>query len=426
MSVAVADSVGQVGTESRPRAAPGGRTKEFSETMRILFTACPFFGHVNTVLPLALTMRRAGHDVVVATGADFAAHVERRGLEAWPIGPTSAEAGTPRSPDHFFHTAAQRAADLLPLTEAWPPDLVVSEEMELAGAIAATRSGIRYVVHGLGISATGEVEVFAGGIDELGRRWGVPDLARFHRGADYLSICPPTLQPPIASERTVQLLRPGLGEPAPGERLPEAFAALPHEQTVHLTLGTVFHRRRPGVLETAIAGLRELPANLVVTVGPDVDPDRLGPQPPHVVVERYVPHALLLPRCDLVVSQGGAGILFGALAHGLPQLVLPQGADQFANGEAAQRAGLALVLDGAEVTQSAITEAADRLLGDPRYAAAARAVRNEIDTMPRADDVVASLTAGPAPTAPHQRPPARGDRSSPTVLRSSIGRACDC
>jgi UDP:flavonoid glycosyltransferase YjiC (YdhE family) len=132
----------------------------------------------------------------------------------------------------------------------------------------------------------------------------------------------------------------------------------------------------------------------VVTVGPTVDPDRFGPQPPHVLVERYLPHALLLPRCNLVVSRGGAGILFGAVAHGLPQLVLPQGADQFVNGAAAQRAGIALVLDGAEVTPSAITGAADRLLSDPRYAAAARAVRKEIDTMPRADDVVASLTAG--------------------------------
>jgi UDP:flavonoid glycosyltransferase YjiC (YdhE family)/quercetin dioxygenase-like cupin family protein len=299
--------------------------------MRILFTACPFFGHVNTVLPLALAAQRAGHEVVVATGADFAAHVERRGLGAWPIGPTSAEAGTPRSPAHFFHTAGQRAADLLPLTAAWLPDLVVSEEMELAGAIAAARGGTRFVVHGLGISATGDVGAFAAGIDDLGRRWDVPDLADVYRSADYLSICPPTLQPPAASERTVQALRPSFGEPAPGDRLPEALAALPHEQTVHLTLGTVFHQRRPGVLEAAIAGLRELPANLVVTVGPGVDPDRFGPQPPHVLVERYLPHALLLPRCDLVVSQGGAGILFGALAHGLPQLVLPQGADQFAN-----------------------------------------------------------------------------------------------
>jgi len=371
--------------------------------MRILFTACPFLGHINTMLPLALAAQRAGHEVAVATGADFGEHVTRRGLTAWPIGPTSADAGTPSSPAHFWHTAAQRCVDLLPLTTAWGPDLIVSEELELAGAIAATRGRTRHVVHGLGIAALGDWEVFAPDIDELGRQWDAPNLADAYRGAVYLSICPPTLQLPTRSERTVQPLRPGLGEPAPGERLPEALLALPYERTVHLTLGTVFHQRRPGALDAAIAGLRELPANLVVTVGPDVDPDRFGPQPPHVLVERYLPHALLLPRCDLVVSQGGDGILLGALAHGLPQLVLPQGADQFINGAATQRAGAGLVLDGPTATPPAIASAVGRLFGDPRYAAAACAVQKEIDTMPSADDVLASLIAGPAPKATGSR-----------------------
>lgn len=78
------------------------------------------------------------------------------------------------------------------------------------------------------------------------------------------------------------------------------------------------------MLEGAIAGLRKLPVDLVVTVGPGVDPARFGPQPAHVLLEPYVAHALPLPHCHLVASQGGAGILFGALSHGLPQLVMPQ------------------------------------------------------------------------------------------------------
>lgn len=130
-----------------------------------------------------------------------------------------------------------------------------------------------------------------------------------------------------------------------------------------------------------------------MTVGPGVDPARFGPQPPHVLVERYLPHALLLPRCDLVVSQGGAGILLGGLAHGLPHLVLPQGADQFDNAEAARRAGVGLVLDTAEVTVSAVTAAATRLLTDPSYAAAARRVQAEIAAMPTADEAVVALVA---------------------------------
>jgi UDP:flavonoid glycosyltransferase YjiC (YdhE family) len=111
------------------------------------------------------------------------------------------------------------------------------------------------------------------------------------------------------------------------------------------------------------------------------------------LVERYVPHALLLPHCDLVVSQGGAGILLGALAHGVPQLVLPQGADQFANGAAVQRAGLGVTLEGEAVTSSAIADATQRLLTEPAFRTAASALRREIEAMPSADHVVASVTA---------------------------------
>ena len=37
----------------------------------------------------------------------------------------------------------------MPLAEEWRPDLVVHEVSELAGAIAAARTGARHVVHGI-------------------------------------------------------------------------------------------------------------------------------------------------------------------------------------------------------------------------------------------------------------------------------------
>ncbi|SNQ46317.1 putative glycosyltransferase [Frankia canadensis] len=382
--------------------------------MRILFTACPLFGHVNTLLPLALAAQRAGHEVAVATGADLGARVARRGLATWPVGPTGAEAGTPSSPAYFWHTAHQRAADLLPLVDTWGPDLVVSEELEFAGAVVAARGGLRHVVHGLGIAAAGDWSMFAASVDELGRQWEVSGLAQMRRAAPYLSICPPSLAPQDPPEGGVRRLRPGLGEPAAGEGLPASLDALPHERTVHLTLGTVFHQLRPGLLDAAVAGLRDLPANLVVTVGPGVDPEHLGPQPPHVLVERYLPHALLLPRCDVVVSQGGAGILLGALAHGLPQLVLPQAADQFANAAAVGGVGAALVLEGSAATPSAICEAVNALLTNPRYVIAARALAAEIDAMPGPDDALASIESG---VATHQVARDIGSAPHPTCDR---------
>jgi hypothetical protein len=141
--------------------------------------------------------------------------------------------------------------------------------------------------------------------------------------------------------------------------------ALAGRPAIHLTLGTVYPDA--AVLRAALAGLRRLDLPIVATVGPRLDPGVLGPQPPGVLVRRYVPHAQLLPHCALVVSQGGAGILLGALAS---------------------------------------------------FTAAARAVGREIAAMPGPDTVLASLvrSARPLPWRPsrshHGADPATGSREA--------------
>jgi UDP:flavonoid glycosyltransferase YjiC (YdhE family) len=363
--------------------------------MRILFSACPMYGHVNTVLPLALAARRAGHDVVVATGPDLAPHVHRTGVDAWSVGPTHREAGGGPDADwmaYFASSAAARAEDLIPRAVSWNPDLVVSEETELAGPVAAAAAGARHVVHGLGIMPPMRIwEAFALMLRGLYEHWRIRPDVQAVRDAVYLEICPPALRPEGEERiwhRTLSV-RPAMGEPMPGETLPTAVDALPFADTVHLTLGTVFHDNR-AVLRMALDGLRDLSVNVVVAAGPGVED--LGPQPPHVLVAPYMPHALLLPRCRAVVSQGGAGVMFGALAHGLPQLVIPQGAEQFLNAEAGQRAGASLTLLPDEVTATAVTAAVGRLLDDPTFAAAAKSVRAEIEQMRTPDEILAELT----------------------------------
>lgn len=364
--------------------------------MRILFTSYPLHGHVNPMLPLAVAAGRAGHEVAFATGADMAFVLQQWGLDVWPVGPTHADvaASMPPSPRYFTESATQRARDLVPRAAEWAPDLIVADEFELAGPVAAATSGARLVIHGLGLMipfpiwASLESEVAA-----LHEGWGVDAGAARVRAAPYLELAPPALRP--GGERiweTTQPLRPSPGPAAAGEQLPAAFDALPYPDTIHLTLGTLFHER-PEVLETAIDGLRELDANLVVTSGPGADTTRFGPQPDHVLIEPYLPHSLLLPRCRLVVSQGGAGIMFGALSHGLPHLMLPQGADQFMNADACTRAGAALAIGPDDFTATAVAEAAKRLLNEPGFAEAAGTISAEINAMPAAEEVLAGLVS---------------------------------
>jgi len=130
-----------------------------------------------------------------------------------------------------------------------------------------------------------------------------------------------------------------------------------------------------------LAGLRDLPIDLIVTVGRDLDPDELGTQPASVHIERFLPQAELLPQCHLVVSHAGSGSVLGALAHGLPMVLIPIGADQPLNAARCEALGVAEVLEAAAVTPQEVREAVSRVLGDPAYRRAAERVRDEIGAL---------------------------------------------
>ncbi|MBA3287000.1 MAG: hypothetical protein H0U21_03100 [Acidimicrobiia bacterium] len=119
-----------------------------------------------------------------------------------------------------------------------------------------------------------------------------------------------------------------------------------------------------------------------------------------MLVTDFAPHALVLPRCSMLVTQGGAGTILAALCHGRPHLILPQGADQFANAATAEQAGVALQLTPREATADAIATAVLQLLDDPGITAAARAVEAEIASMPSPDDVLATILDERPPPPP--------------------------
>jgi UDP:flavonoid glycosyltransferase YjiC (YdhE family) len=166
---------------------------------------------------------------------------------------------------------------------------------------------------------------------------------------------------------------------------------LPYARSVFVTLGTVYGGNT-AVLIAAIEGLRDVGVNLIVAVGPEGDPSRFEGYGDHVLVERLVPLASVLKRCSAVVSQGGSGVMLGAMSRGLPQLMLPQGADQFRNAELAARTGAALALLPQDSTAQAVGDGVRRLMNERGFASAAQVLRDQIRAMPDADTVIASLT----------------------------------
>jgi MGT family glycosyltransferase len=159
---------------------------------------------------------------------------------------------------------------------------------------------------------------------------------------------------------------------------------------VYVTLGTMFND--PGSLQTALDAVLSLPVRALVTVGPGGDPGALGSTSPRVRVETYVPQQMVLPHCAAVVSHGGSGTALGALALGIPQLCLPQGADQFLNAAAIASSGAGMSLGPSEVSVESVHDRLGRVLGEPGFAVAAQRIARDIAAMPSPADAARTIT----------------------------------
>ena len=209
----------------------------------------------------------------------------------------------------------------------------------------------------------------------------VPDTyAGCYRGL-YVDIYPPSLRTTEMSHvATSQLCRPADGVNASGG-------------LVYVTFGTVFNEIDDG-FRAAVVAAASVADEVLVTVGPSGNPAGVGAVPSNVTVERFVPQAEVLPRCSAVVCHGGSGTVLAALAHGVPLLCLPRGADQFANGSNLQRAGAGRVLLGTDAADAdALRSALRWMLESPAPKAAAAALAEEIARMPSDADVADAIEA---------------------------------
>ncbi|WP_420369409.1 glycosyltransferase [Curtobacterium sp. L1-20] len=372
-------------------------------SVRLLFSCTPAFGHFLPLVPLARAAHRAGHDVAVMTSAGMASVVaaelpDASFLAAGPMPdvlftevarrhPAADDAGVPGDPARVAELFAGVRVDLtmddaVEAAGAWAPDLVVAEAVDFVGPLVARLLGIPTAVVAFGPALPEEFTspMFLVAASRYAARGVAPE-------------------PPLAViDPTPTLLQDPAWRPGPA-LLP--LRAEPHRRdgesavtgrhsgdgavpTVLVTLGTVF--ADDALLQGIIASIAPGTAEVVATVG--VLPDAVLPEDTATVhYERFRPMAELLEGVDVVVTAGGAGTVLAALSQGIPLVLIPQGADQPINAGRAAAAGVGLLVDHAD----AVGDAVQQVVADPRFAVAAKAVRDEIEARPSPDDVIAAL-----------------------------------
>lgn len=376
--------------------------------VRILFTFVGGRGHFDPLVPIARAAEAVGHTVAFGCGLSMVATVAAAGFAVFPL--STGAVGLPerlplrpvdprREDEEFRDRFAGRAARArlprtLALCAAWRPDVLVCDETDFGGMLAAEALGLpQATVLVMAAGSFVRAHVVGETLNELRADQNLPpdpDLAMLHR---YLALSPfpPGFRDPAyplpPTAHSFRPLPPGAGN---GDA-PPWLTDLGGAPTVYFTLGTVFNLESGDLFGRVLAGLRDLPIHLVVTVGRDIDPGEFGPQPPHVHIASFIPQALLLPYCSLVVSHGGSGSVVGALAHGLPSVLLPLGADQPLNAARCQALGLGRALDVVAATPTMIRDAAAAVLAEPAYRRAAERFRDEIAALPGPEHTVMLL-----------------------------------
>ena len=374
--------------------------------MRIVFVSFPAYGHTYPLMPLAMACGAAGHDVVVATGRPMLDRLPLPGFDAWgdsypTLGDVEAET-VRRHPDArdrdvgvamFVDVAGREyATRLIDEFGRNRPDLVITESNCAGALVAASVHDLPAVVFSIGTSwEPFGAEICRSVPQYLGAFWSdrarvVPptvDLARA-----YLNPVPPTwLGPDDPPWPTLPIRTTGFSHGA--APVPTWIATPGERPRAYVTLGTVafgaVDALRRAVVETSAAGV-----DVLVAIGPDGDPAALGALPESVHLERFVAQEQVLLLVDLVVHHGGTGTTLGALAAGVPQVIMPQGADQFRNATRLVEVGAGRVVPN-EAPDGAMQAAVVGILQGRTEREVAQQSAAEVAAMPAPADVVDAL-----------------------------------
>ncbi len=406
--------------------------------MRVVLAGTPMIGHLNPLLSIGRLLVANGHDVLGHSAGAHRERFEAAGMRFEPFPPPIDRDlsdlhqafpeldALPAGPDKlgflfrnaFIGPLAAQHASLASLLARHPADLVLSDNLFL-GVLPfllgprAERPAIAFcgvtplftsrddgAPNGPGLPPTADedtlldyelIKAFADE-DFFGPIQGELDRALEAAGRGPLAmpmndagVALPDLylQPTVAafeyprrdSPATLHFIGalplPAIDMPLPGWADDVAKA----NRVVLVTQGTLANHDLGEVVAPTLAALadRDDVLVLVTTGGRPLDAIP-GPIPGNARLARFLPYDWLMPRLDLVVTNGGYGTVNYALSQGVPVVVAGVNEDKAEVGARVAWSGVGLALQAESPEPEALRHAIDRVLDDKGYRLAARAM----------------------------------------------------
>jgi MGT family glycosyltransferase len=418
-----------------------------------LLATTPVPGHVLPMLTIARDLVGRGHDVHLLSGAAFAESAAAAGVTH--ISPPVAADYDDRGPDVafpgrsgkrgvaklrfdidnvFINTMPYQAEALDGALARSGADAVLVESAFLGavplmlrpreqrppvlscGVIPLTVSSQDTAPFGLALQPSATVlgrlrnralnlltqrVVFAGNqrhFQQVLREIGAPPSPRFFLDSvpwltdHYLQLtCPSFEYPRRDMPPQLSFAGPVLPASDPAAALPDWWPELQDRPVVHVTQGTIDTADLDRLVGPALRGLAGEPVLVVVSTGGRPVADVPSPVPANARVAEHLPYDRLLPRTDVMVTNGGYGGVQYALTHGVP-LVVGGGTEDKPEVAARVRwAGAGIDLRSGTPEPEAIRRAVRTVLDSPSYRERARQLGAEFSGYHALDTIADAL-----------------------------------
>ena len=334
-------------------------------------------GNLPPSLGVARALRKRGHDVVIATKPDTISRIEGEGFRAiafknaytqvnkYPeMGPLTRLACSLTSPDV--------ADEIKEIVRAEQPDAIMVDAMFPAALYVAPSFGVPTIVY-CHTFIWRQLDAWQGIMTKLADLRAAagfaprPEMQTLWKAQTRMIVTSIGAfdDAPLPGWNHVTHVGPVLDNETPAQPIDLPWA---QDDTTPLVLVsyTTTELGAPDKVQTALDGLADLDAHVVMTTSMAIDPDDLTiPANAHVV--RYADHNSILARADLCVTHGGHGTMMRAFKHGVPMVVIPGFPhDQAPNAAMVEKMGAGLALPG-DADAAALKKAASRVLNDPSF-----------------------------------------------------------
>lgn len=410
------------------------------------FVTLNVMGHLYPMFTLALRLKERGHRVTFFAFADAAAFLGETGIDCevfgnkdFPVGYTkqvldelSKMKGLSGAQYTIKTLCSQIDTQLAELPEAVKGaglDAIVIDQFLMCGSTVAEHAGLPYV-H-VANALMGNVEnrvppiMFGWGVERgvtaLMRNRAANALVRrvFLPVRDKLNAKRAEWRLPLYNEFMnerfgggPQICQEPQGFEFPRQNLPANFhfvgplhkresrgdTAFPWERVdgrplIYASMGTI-QNGNDWVFKAIAEGCEGLNAQLVISLGGNLDVAQFGGLPGGAVVVNFAPQLEVLQRASLCITHAGLNTALESLAQGVPMVAIPITNDQPAVAARIAWTGAGQVVPLKRLKAATLCDAVSAVMAVPSYRESARRLQAEIaalNSLERASEIVESV-----------------------------------